>query len=336
MKLSTLADLFRKGQLLLMFNLLTSVGHFYRLTFAAAASKSGVLEALAGGSLPFERLADKFCRDAASHDGLRAWLQMGISLKELQLAEGGYALAGYSKKFTQPHNDALRAIVDEVVTLHHPMILETPEFLSQGKQWEIGDYDGELIARSSRILEPLQKEAIAGAFPTSGPVRLLEVGCGSGVYIAYAAGRNPGLSALGLELQPRVAEMARQNLADWGLSDRIQVEAGDIRHKSPSETFDIVTLYNNIYYFPVEERLDLLKHLRGFVKPGGFLLLTTYCQGGSPGSEALNLWGATTSGCGRLPSVDELVALLRKAGFGRAQAASLMPGDKFYAFEAWN
>jgi SAM-dependent methyltransferase len=336
MKLSTLADLFRKGQLGLMLNLLNAVGNFYRLTFAASASRSGLLEALAGGPLPFERLADRFCRDTASHDSLRAWLGMGISLKELALVEGGYTLAGFSKKLILPHNDALRAIADEVVTLHHPMILETPDKLKQGRKWEIGDYDGELIARSSRVLEPFQKEAIARAFPTSGRVRLLEVGCGSGVYIACAAELNPGLTALGLELQPQVAEMARQNLAGWGLADRVQVEAGDIRHKSPSETFDIATLYNNIYYFPVEERLGLLKHLRGFVKPGGFLLLTTYCQGGSPGGEALNLWGATTAGCGRLPAVDELVSLLREAGFGSVQATSLLPGDKFYAFKARN
>ncbi|MEW5829176.1 MAG: class I SAM-dependent methyltransferase [Chloroflexota bacterium] len=336
MKPSTLAGLYRKGQLSLMFGLLNTVSQFYRLTFTASASRSGLLEALAGDPLPFERLAERFCRDAAAREGLEAWLQMGVSLKELELVEGGYTLAGYSKKLILPHNDALRAIVDEVVTLHHPMILETPGKLEQGQKWEIGDYDGELIARSSRILEPFQKEAIAAAFPTSGLVRLLEVGCGSGVYIAYAAGRNPGLSAVGIELQPQVAAMARRNLAGWGLSERVQVEAGDVRQKSPSETFDIVTLYNNIYYFPVEERLDLLKHLRGFVKPGGFLLLTTYCRGGSPGGEALNLWGATTSGCGRLPGADELVSLLQEAGFNRVQAASLLPGDKFYAFKAGN
>jgi len=46
------------------------------------------------------------------------------------------------------------------------------------------------------------------------------------VYIRPAAARNPELTAVGLELRPGVAAMARDNLA---------------------------TLHNNIYYFPVDE-----------------------------------------------------------------------------------
>ena len=55
---------------------------------------------------------------------------------------------------------------------------------------------------------------------------LLEIGCGSAVYIRPAAARNPELIAVGLGLPPEVAAMARGNLA---------------------------SLHNNIYYFPVDE-----------------------------------------------------------------------------------
>jgi tRNA A58 N-methylase Trm61 len=58
-----------------------------------------------------------------------------------------------------------------------------------------------------------------------------------------------------MELQPAVAEMARTNLCNWGLEGRIRIEEGDFRAKATGEHFDIVTLYNNIYYFPVEERV---------------------------------------------------------------------------------
>jgi hypothetical protein len=50
-----------------------------------------------------------------------------------------------------------------------------------------------------------------------------------------------------------------------------------------------LSLKNNIYYFPFEERVSLLRHLKKFIKPGGFLLLTTCCQGGNLGIEVLNL-----------------------------------------------
>ena len=147
--------------------------------------------------------------------------------------------------------------------------------------------------------------------------------------------RNPSLTALGMELQPAVAEMARTNLRSWGLEGRIKVEDGDFRAKSYGEEFDIATLYNNIYYFPVEDRVALFERV-SFLRPGGFLLLTTCCQGGSLGVEALNLWGAATNGAGRLPAEEELVNQLRQAGYSTIKIRNLIPGDRFVSFQAFS
>jgi cyclopropane fatty-acyl-phospholipid synthase-like methyltransferase len=195
--------------------------------------------------------------------------------------------------------------------------------------------NGELIARSSRVLEAFQAEFIRSTMPARGALRLIEIGCGSGVYLRYAAERNNTLTALGVELQSDVAEMARTNLRGWGLEFRVKVETGDIREKAPNEPFDIATLYNNIYYFPVEERVNLLQHIGNFLRPGGFLLLTTCCQGGSLGAEALNLWGAATQGAGRLPAADEMVRQLHEAGYSTVKTKNLVPGDRFVAFQAF-
>jgi cyclopropane fatty-acyl-phospholipid synthase-like methyltransferase len=183
-------------------------------------------------------------------------------------------------------------------------------------------------------MEAFQTEAIDRFFPVSGVASLLEIGCGSGFYIKYAANRNPSLAALGLELQPNVADVARRNISEWGLQGRVRIEIGDIRLKAPHECFDIVTLYNNIYYFPVESRVSLLQHIRQFIKPGGFLLLITCCQGGSLGVEVLNLWGAATLTGGRLPSKHELISQLHDAGFQHVQSIRLIPGEELFAFKA--
>jgi cyclopropane fatty-acyl-phospholipid synthase-like methyltransferase len=164
---------------------------------------------------------------------------------------------------------------------------------------------------------------------------VLEIGCGSGIYLRYAAIRNPTLTALGVELQPAVATEARRNIREWGLESRVTIEEGDIRAMAPRERFDIATLYNNIYYFPVEERIALLKHVRTFLNQGGFLLLITACRGGSLGVEALNLWGAATRGAGRLPDEQELVRQLQQAGFSRINTMNLLPGDRFQALQAF-
>jgi SAM-dependent methyltransferase len=335
MRAKTLSQLWRRGQLRLLLRATRLATPYYRVAWLAAATRAGLLRRLADGALPLDRLADDFARDAADNDGLRTWLDMGVRLGELAHRNGAYTLRGFlARKLADPDNDAIAAILEEVATLHHRLLVETPERLQSGRRFTLDDQDGVLIARSSRVIEPFVQEAIDDAVLSSGPVRLLEVGAGTGTHIRYAAGRNPELTALGLELQPQVAELANQNLREWGLAERASVDKGDVRDRTPEAAFDLVTLHNNIYYFAVEERPALLRHLGGFLTPGGRLLLTTGCAGGSPTMQALDIWSANTEGCGRLPEVDELQGQLHEAGFSEIRSRRLMPGESYFAFQA--
>jgi len=327
--------LFREGRLGALLAVGADLKSFYRLTYVAAAGEAGLLARLATEPATFDSLAEFFATRGQGREALEAWLQLGVRLRLLSRGPDGYALRGLASALARQQNDAALAMAQEVAGLHHKLISATLPRLRSGELWSLADQDGELIARSSRVLEAFQAEVIRDAFPKGGALRLLEIGCGSGIYLRYAAERNPSLTAVGMELQPAVAEMARANLRKWGLDSRVQVEEGDFRAQVPGEPFDIATLYNNIYYFPVEERVALLEHLGSFLSPGGFLLLTTCCQGGSLGVEALNLWGAATRGCGRLPVEEELVGQLRQAGYSAIKTRNLVPGDRFLAFQAF-
>jgi SAM-dependent methyltransferase len=332
MRAKTLSQLWRRGQLRLLMRATRLATPYYRGAWLAAACRAGVLRRLADGAAPLERLAQEIAPGAG--EGLRSWLDMGVRLRELECRDGEYALRGFlARKLAKPDNDSIAAMLEEVATLHHRLLLETPDLLRRGRQFTLDDQDGVLIARSSRVIEPFVQEAIDDSLPSHGPVRLLEVGAGSGTYIRYAAARNPELTARGLELQPQVADLANGNLREWGLAERAHVDKGDVRDRTPEAAFDLVTLHNNIYYFPVEERPALLRHLRGFLTPGGRLLLTTGCAAGSPAMQALDIWSANTRGCGRLPEVGELEAQLREAGFADVHSRRLMPGESYYAFE---
>ncbi len=324
----------RNGQLTPFIGSNALLKPFYKLVYLVAAQENGLFELLRVGPVGFERLATAYCRDGKAREALDAWLQLGIRLGLLRLGPVGFELKGLARKLAQPQNDSILALLQEVAGLHYKLILDTPRKLRKGELWALDDQDGEIIARSSRVMEAFQTEAIDRTFPAAGPARLLEIGCGSGFYIKFAADKNPSLSALGLELQENVAAVARRNIEGWGLQDRVRIETGDIRSKAPDEGFDVVTLYNNIYYFPVEERVSLFGHIKEFIQPGGFLLVTTCCQGGSLGVEVLNLWGAATANCGRLPAADELVSQLQQAGFKDVQATRLIPGEAFFAFKA--
>lgn len=335
MSLKPFFRMFRDGRLAPLLGIGAALKPFYKVTYLAALGESGLLRHLAAEPATLDELAETCAARGQSREALEAWLQMGVRLRLLRLAPSGYALSGIAKDLARPENDPALAMAQEVAGLHHKLIAHTLPRLRNGELWTLADQDGTLIARSSRIFEAFQVESIQRTFPASGALRLLEIGCGSGIYLRHAALRNPSLTALGVELQPEVAEAARKNIHSWGLDGRINVEHGDIRLKTPSEPFDIATLYNNIYYFPVEQRVDLLRHIARFLRPGGFLLLTTCCQGGSLGVEVLNLWGAATLGAGRIPAEDELVNQLRQALYSRVKTTNMIPGDRFIAFEAF-
>jgi 4-hydroxy-2,2'-bipyrrole-5-carbaldehyde O-methyltransferase len=333
MKLSTLKTLLVSGRLRLLLDVQRLLGPTYRLAFLSAAATEGLLARLREGPIPAQKLLAEFARDSVVREGLAAWLAVGVRLGELSLDERGYGLRGrLARKLAEPDHDAIAALLEEAASLHFSMLRELPARAREARPMTLADQDGSLIARSSRVLEPIIGEAVDEVIPANGEVRLLEIGCGSGIYIRWAAARNPQLNAVGLELQPEVAESARKNLREWGLESRATVETGDVRQRGAQPAFDLATLHNNIYYFPLGERVSLLRHVRCFLRPGGRLLITTGCQGGSPAMEVLNLWATSTAGCGPLPAADELVAQMKEAGFSETRAKRLVPGETFFAF----
>ena len=339
MNVRTIASLIKGGRLLLLLRFKKLFTSFYRLCFFASMADSVILEQLSRGPVPLDSLTGALAKDQSLRNATEAWLGLGVRLGVLKKNDAGYSLRGFlAKKMAAPENDSIRALVREVAGLHHLYILQTPVKLEQGLVWDPAfqhsEY-GDLIARSSRTLEPFLFELIDRIFPKSEPGRLLEVGCGHAGYVMYAANRNRSLNALGLELDSQVAEIARRNIQTRGLEDRVKIVVEDVRNYRDPELFDIVTLYNNIYYFPVEERVDLFRHLRSLLKPNGRIVLTTGCMNGSIEFELVNLIHAATKGWGRLPDINEMLQQLSEAGFDRNSAISLVPGNKYYAFTGY-
>jgi SAM-dependent methyltransferase len=333
MNLRTLGSLIRSGQVPFLVALMRELPRYYRLAFLGAALSNGLLQRLAAGPVPLDVLSAEFKVAPSMREGLEAWLQLGVALGELRASSEGYALRGrLSRNLCDTSNDAAAAFVQEVVMIHHLLITQSLERLRQGRCFTLADQDGRLVARASRLAEPFICEAQDEVIPRRGPVRLFEIGCGAAAYIRHAAARNPQLTALGLELQPAVADLALANISGWNLGSRVVIETGDVLQKSPKRAFDVATLHQNIYYFPVERRVSVLRHVRGFLRPGGRLLLTTYCKGRGLGAGLLNLWGATTEGCGRLPTTAEMAAQLGEAGFLQITRRSLIPGESLHAF----
>lgn len=336
MKFRTIIGLIASGQFNLLLQLNNTFRQSYRSSFVAAALSEGIYTLLRDNPASLEQLYQHLNGSPDGEDGsmekLKTWLDVGVSLGELKLTPAGYALRSrLSRQLAQPSNDGIAAMYQEVCTLHHDLITQTPARLREKRLLMLADTDGELIARSSRILEPYILEIVDSVVPEKGAIHLLEVGCGSGVYIRRACLRNPELQAVGLELQPVVADLARKNLRVWGLAERVSVETADIRNYARPERFDLVTLHNNIYYFPIPERLDLIRRLASFLNPGGKIVVTSACHG-FQSTMMLNLWAEMTEGFGALPEADALWDLISQAGFSSLRKIELFPRGGFFAF----
>jgi 4-hydroxy-2,2'-bipyrrole-5-carbaldehyde O-methyltransferase len=336
MKIKTIISLIASGQLALLLRLRPVFRQSYPSSFVAAVLSEGIYTLLRERPADLEAIHRHLIGPSSDEDGskekLKTWLDVGVSLGELQLTPQGYALRSrLSRQLAQPSNDGIAAMYQEVCTLHHNLITQMPARLLEKRLFSWADTNGELITRSSRILEPYILDIVDAVVPEKGSIRLLEVGCGSGVYIRRACLRNPDLQAVGLELQPDVADFARKNLQSWGLAERVRVDTGDIRNYSNPESFNLVTLHNNIYYFPIHERLDLIRRLVKTLNPGGKILVTTACQG-YPSTEMLNLWGEMTAGAGALPQPDAVQDLMRQSGLLSLQKFELLPGGGFFAY----
>lgn len=332
MKLLTILDFLSQTPLGLLRRMQKTFNEFFRATFVSAGLSSGIFAVLKNGPLPTESILQAIGAEG-DPEKLRAWLDLGVSLGELHRGPRGYSLKGaLSRAFSDDANDTWRAYFIARVEVFYQHVLKTPAFIAQGRSFEGKKSHGELFARSSRTLEPIITRLMEDFIPRSHAVRLLEVGCGSGIYLEKACALNPELKAVGLELQADVAQYASENIRLWGLDRRVSIETADVRDYSADSDFDIVTFHNLIYYFPVRERVALLRRLGGFLKPGGKLILTTLCQGEDPGVQLLHLWASMTDGCGPLPMPDQLVEQLHEAGFVDVQTSKAL--FSFHLFEA--
>jgi SAM-dependent methyltransferase len=333
MRLSTMTKTLRNGRARLLLRLLGLADQVYRAEFLAAASRSGMLRALGAGPLSLAQLMNELAIPGARSDEFRAWLRLGERLGEVSVEAGNVRLKGLlAKALVDPANDDLAAMIEQFARYRH--VHRGLDLLRAGERIHVGDADATLVARASRLALPFVEEAVDRHLPRQAGARLLEIGCGSGHIMRHAAQLNPGLTLLGVELDDGVAKLARNNLESWGLGRRADVVVGDARSLTPDGKFDLITLHNNIYYFRVDERVVLFRHLAGLLAPGGKLLITTSCAGGNLGTEVLNLYWTFADMGGPLPAPEELTAQLREAGCDAVKAERLVPREAYHAFVA--
>lgn len=169
-----------------------------------------------------------------------------------------------------------------------------------------------------------------------GPLSVLEVGCGSGIYLRHAADANPQATGIGIDLQEDVVTETGRRLIEWRLAERFRVLQADVRAAGEeiAGPFDLITLYNNIYYFPGNERIPLLGSLRQRLKPGGRLAVISLFTGKTVTAANFEYVLASTVGCAPMGTVENFVSQLHESGFREVTTTRLIPLQPFFGVTA--
>ena len=99
--------------------------------------------------------------------------------------------------------------------------------------------------------------------------RLLDVGCGWGGMVRYAARR--GVKALGVTLSKEQAEWGQRAIAEEGLGDLAEIRHLDYRDV-PEGDFDAVSSIGLLEHIGVDNYASYFKFLNGKLRPGGRML----------------------------------------------------------------
>jgi cyclopropane-fatty-acyl-phospholipid synthase len=101
--------------------------------------------------------------------------------------------------------------------------------------------------------------------------RLLDIGCGWGGLVQYAAARY-GVHALGITLSEPQAALARSRIAAAGLTERCQIEVCDYRDLTPIVPFDKVVSVGMFEHVGRAQLPAYFAAVYRLVRPGGLFL----------------------------------------------------------------
>jgi cyclopropane-fatty-acyl-phospholipid synthase len=134
-------------------------------------------------------------------------------------------------------------------------------------------YSCAIYSKGAETLEEAQHaklDLIATKLALDPGMRLLDVGCGWGSFAIHAA-KNYGVTVTGVTLSPSQAELAREKVAQAGLSEQVEIRVADYR-ELPEGSFDAIVSIGMSEHVGESQIDSYAKTLFGLLRPGGVLL----------------------------------------------------------------
>ncbi|WP_414896552.1 methyltransferase [Rhodovulum sp. YEN HP10] len=255
-------------------------------------------------------------------------MQAGTALGLFERVGGGYQLSALGAALMgapgvvgmiRHHDVFYRDLEDPVALLRG----ETDTELARFWPYVFGAgaaEDPETARRYSALMadsQALVAEETLRSGALDGIARLMDVGGGTGAFLAAAGAACPGLKMMLFDL-PAVVPAAEDRFRALGLSERVTVTGGSFRDDPLPEGADAVSLVRVCYDHSDETVRALMGKIFGALPPGGRLIVSEPMAGGARPNRAGDAYFAfycMAMQTGRARSPERLAEMMKEAGF---------------------
>ena len=270
----------------------------------------------------------------ASERGIRILCDFLVITGVLEKRDGHYRHSAASAAFLDPTSPSCLASVAHF--LSRPELLQPYEHLAEvvrnGRTSLPGEGtvedDNPVWVEFAQSMAPMMAPMTGplGAIVLegrAGPMRVLDIAAGHGLFGIEIAKQNPEAHVTGLDWAP-VLRVARDNAKNAGVADRYDMLPGSAFEVDFGGPYDAVLLTNFLHHFDWETNVSLLKKVRASLKPGGIAATLEFVPNEDrvsppmPAAFALTMLGTTASGDAY--TFRELSEMHREAGYGEVSS----------------
>jgi 2-polyprenyl-3-methyl-5-hydroxy-6-metoxy-1,4-benzoquinol methylase len=152
-----------------------------------------------------------------------------------------------------------------------------------------------------------------------GPMRVLDIAAGHGLFGIEIARQNPQARVTGLDWGP-VLRVALDNARKAGVADRYDMLPGSAFEVDFRGPYDAVLLTNFLHHFDQPTCVGLLKKVHAALRPGGCAATLEFVPSedrvSPPAPAAFSMTMLATTVAGDAYTLGELTSMYHKAGFG--------------------